>query len=532
MPSSNALPYAALRRLRRRFLLILLLPPLSLLGSSLLSLPSPLSLVVPLFFCLLSLLFCWFSLRPLLAFGRLLSCAADGVALPPPAGRISPLEESLRDILHAAHSKAAWYEGILNAVPFSISVTDMDMHWTFCNRAALQSMHLDSLSDVLGRHCSNKGSNLCNTPRCGIERLRRGEHEVINHLPGGKTLKNYLSYLLDEEGKPVAHVELGMDITETTRLQREARQSSRTARLETADRLETALGAARDASDSMEAALHDVSEVAAQVSGRTAEAATAMEEMNATVLEVARNAEDAAQASASVRQEALAGQGDMRATMQRMQQLAQEAGALQQDMERLAGQSHNIGQVLGLIRDIADQTNLLALNAAIEAARAGEAGRGFAVVADEVRKLAEKTMQATQDVETAVFAIQKGTEASSATAQRTGEAISQMAETAGEFNERLDGIARMATDASNKVQAIAAAATQQSAASEEINHSIGEVNDLSARAASGARSADSQISTMRQQVLTVQGILDAIRAEVQQEQARDSAADELAPALH
>ena len=532
VPSSNALPYAALRRLRRRFLLILLLPPLSLLGSSLLSLPSPLSLVVPLFFCLLSLLFCWFSLRPLLAFGRLLSCAADGVALPPPAGRISPLEESLRDILHAAHSKAAWYEGILNAVPFSISVTDMDMHWTFCNRAALQSMHLDSLSDVLGRHCSNKGSNLCNTPRCGIERLRRGEHEVINHLPGGKTLKNYLSYLLDEEGKPVAHVELGMDITETTRLQREARQSSRTARLETADRLETALGAARDASDSMEAALHDVSEVAAQVSGRTAEAATAMEEMNATVLEVARNAEDAAQASASVRQEALAGQGDMRATMQRMQQLAQEAGALQQDMERLAGQSHNIGQVLGLIRDIADQTNLLALNAAIEAARAGEAGRGFAVVADEVRKLAEKTMQATQDVETAVFAIQKGTEASSATAQRTGEAISQMAETAGEFNERLDGIARMATDASNKVQAIAAAATQQSAASEEINHSIGEVNDLSARAASGARSADSQISTMRQQVLTVQGILDAIRAEVQQEQARDSAADELAPALH
>lgn len=79
------------------------------------------------------------------------------------------------------------------------------------------------------------------------------------------------------------------------------------------------------------------------------------------------------------------------------------------------------------------------------------------------------------------------------------------------------------------MQAIAAAATQQSAASEEINHSIGEVNELSARAASGARSADGQISTMRQQVLTVQGILDAIRTEVRQEQERDNASEELAP---
>ena len=528
-PDPKQVAYAVLRRLRLRLIIVLLLPPLALLGGSLFALPPPLPVVIPLLCCTLCLLYCWWSLRPLLAFARLLSCAADGASLPPPSGDASPLEATLRTILHDAHSKAAWYEGILNAVPFSISVTDMDMHWTFCNKAALQSMNLTSLSDVLGRHCSNKGSNLCNTPRCGIERLRKGEHEVINHLPGGKTLKNYLSYLLDEDGKPMAHVELGMDITETTRLQLQAREASRSARLETADRLETALGAASEATNSMEAALHDVTEVAAHVSGRTAEAATAMEEMNATVLEVAQNAEDAAQASASVRQEALSGQEEMRVTMQRMQQLAQEANALRQDMERLAGQSHNIGQVLGLIRDIADQTNLLALNAAIEAARAGEAGRGFAVVADEVRKLAEKTMQATQDVESAVFAIQKGTEASSATTQRTGEAISQMAETADSFNERLDGIARMATDASNKVQAIAAAATEQSAASEEINHSIAEVNELSARAAGGARSADGQISSMRQQVLAVQGILDAIRTEVRQEQARDSAAEELHP---
>ena len=318
-------------------------------------------------------------------------------------------------------------------------------------------------------------------------------------------------------------------LAEAEEARKQAESARREGMLAAAARIESVVDSVSEAVRSLNAEIENASQGATQASARLGETATAMEEMNATVLEVARNAEDAAQASAGVRQEALSGQDNMRTTMQRMQQLAQEAEALRQDMERLAGQSHNIGQVLGLIRDIADQTNLLALNAAIEAARAGEAGRGFAVVADEVRKLAEKTMQATQDVETAVFAIQKGTEASSATAQRTGEAIRQMAETAGEFNERLDGIAHMATDASNKVQAIAAAATQQSAASEEINHSIGEVNELSARAASGARNADGQISTMRQQVLTVQGILDAIRTEVRQEQERDSASEELAP---
>lgn len=132
-----------------------------------------------------------------------------------------------------------------------------------------------------------------------------------------------------------------------------------------------------------------------------------MEEMNATVLEVAKNAGFASEVSVSTRQKAQEGTPVVGQAVKSVQDIQRESLALKDAMAELSHHAQSISQIMSVISDIADQTNLLALNAAIEAVRAGEAGRGFAVVADEVRKLAEKTMASTADVGNASSSFRK-----------------------------------------------------------------------------------------------------------------------------
>ena len=241
------------------------------------------------------------------------------------------------------------------------------------------------------------------------------------------------------------------------------------------------------------------------------ETATAMEEMNTTVMEVARNAGDAATVSSRTRERADSGAGIVSKAVASIRQVQHEALALKDDMTTLSTHALSINQIMGVISDIADQTNLLALNAAIEAARAGEAGRGFAVVADEVRKLAEKTMTSTTDVGNAIKAIQTSANKSMAQVDKAVQSIDEATAFANQSGEALNEIVSMADATADQVRAIATAAEQQSASSDEINRSISNMSSIASETSCAMSEAAMAVNDLATQAHKLTRLIDDLK---------------------
>ena len=230
-------------------------------------------------------------------------------------------------------------------------------------------------------------------------------------------------------------------------------------------------------------ALQDVElEWASERDGATADSVSVM--VDATVA-VAKSAEQAASAAEEARRRAAEGASVVDDSVAAIGRVSTLAAALKSNMADLGRQAESIGEVMTVISDIADQTNLLALNAAIEAARAGEAGRGFAVVADEVRKLAEKTMTATAEVGKVIQAIQSGTFENIRHMDQAASAVDDATALAGQSRAALGQIVTLSGDASAQVVSIAKASDEQVAASERIQAAIERIRDLSGRTTDG-----------------------------------------------
>jgi methyl-accepting chemotaxis protein len=209
--------------------------------------------------------------------------------------------------------------------------------------------------------------------------------------------------------------------------------------------------------------------------------ASAVEEMSATSDEVAQRMSDSADAARQANEQALAGQQTADTTSLTMERLARDIAQAGEAVAELNAQSHTIDSVLGVIRSVAEQTNLLALNAAIEAARAGEQGRGFAVVADEVRTLASRTQASTDEIRSMIDTLQNGTAKAVSSMEGSYQQSEDMQLQVESSRSALLSIAGSVDTITDMTSQVAAAAEQQSRTSTEISASLSQLSNLGDR---------------------------------------------------
>jgi methyl-accepting chemotaxis protein len=240
------------------------------------------------------------------------------------------------------------------------------------------------------------------------------------------------------------------------------------------------------ASEQMSKVIVDTTEGLNRQNSETVQVATAITEMAATVDEVARNSQGASDAASSSDNEAKLGNQAVSITIKTINELADDVENSAMILQKLKGDSENISAVLDVIKNIAAQTNLLALNAAIEAARAGEQGRGFAVVADEVRTLAQRTQDSTSEIENLISALQKGAESAVNSMQQNRTKAAETVKQAAQAGEFLGSITQGVSSILDMNSQIAISSEEQAAVAKEINRSIVSIQSISVETSVGA----------------------------------------------
>ena len=232
-----------------------------------------------------------------------------------------------------------------------------------------------------------------------------------------------------------------------------------------------------------------------------------IKQMSIAIIEVAKNSSSSAQKAQETEKVVDYGTKSVQDVAREMKNIEKTVTAVSATITELGTSSEKIGEIIGVINDIADQTNLLALNAAIEAARAGEQGRGFAVVADEVRKLAERTTKATKEIESMILSIQRNTQDAVTSMQKGQEEVSKGAEIAGKSAEAISNINSLMLKLKEMITQIATASEEQSQVSEEISLSSEEIIKAQDSAQAGSRQVIASSEELARMALDLSNIV-------------------------
>ncbi len=409
-------------------------------------------------------------------------------------------------------------QSVLSSMPIPIAVFGSNNKLKYANREMMGLLEITKkMEDCIGETSGTfmyRQENF-NTATCkAIASKQTGRLTLEYETHKGKHINvaTIAQPLIDAHGDVTDVISVWQDITETVRQNKVIADSHQNMQNIAAE-LEQVATIASSASEQLSAQI-ELSENGAQdQADRVATTATALEEMNATVLEIARNAGTTSDSAANVRSEASAGSESMQECVKAMHEVKEESLKLQTEMGVLSEHAQAINEIMNVISDIADQTNLLALNAAIEAARAGEAGRGFAVVADEVRNLAEKTMTSTTDVGNAISAIQKSTADNTRLVVDAVEKIERVTEMVSGAGEALLGIVQLADTTADQVRAIATASEEQSATSEEITQSVDSINNIAKETTNNMQEARKAVDEVVNQTHVLSQLIEQLQAQ-------------------
>ncbi|NUU37672.1 methyl-accepting chemotaxis protein [Pseudomonas sp. C2B4] len=261
------------------------------------------------------------------------------------------------------------------------------------------------------------------------------------------------------------------------------------------------------AAEELSAVTEDASRGLHQQNGEIEQAATAINEMTSAAEDVARNAISTADATRASDLTAQQGREQVLRTVDAIGELASGVTATAGEVENLADRVRDISQVVDVIRTVAEQTNLLALNAAIEAARAGEAGRGFAVVADEVRSLAHRTQRSTQEIEQLVTAIEQGTVQAVNAMQGSNTRARDTLEVAQAAGQALDQITSSFTHINERNLVIASAAEQQAQVAREVDGNLANIRELASQTAAGATQTSAASQELSRLAVSLNGLV-------------------------
>ncbi|WP_419786811.1 methyl-accepting chemotaxis protein [Pseudodesulfovibrio sp.] len=423
---------------------------------------------------------------------------------------LGSLSRYLTEMVDQIKDQLQYNKSVLEGIVVPLFVTDAEQRLQFVNPPLQEIMGM-SEDAVRGRTVEelfecDEGDDTCDAAAV-IESGISISGKFHFRRPDGKVspLHFEASPLEDAEGRAVGAICVLIDLTREEQ-DRKNIEKQRQDLLVVANEVTEVANSLNEASDVLAEQMKHLARGVDTTADQTGQVATAMEEMNATVLEVAKNAAETSEASGKANQVAASGGTVVGKTVAEINSVAEITEHLADALASLSDRAENIGQVMAVINDIADQTNLLALNAAIEAARAGEAGRGFAVVADEVRKLAEKTMTATKEVEEAIRLIQQSTTDVVKEMDTVKERVINTSGMAKEAGGVLDEIVGHSNSIADMVSGIATAAEQQSSTSDEINTSVTHINELSQEVLSGIRESNEsigEVSKLAQDLMTL-----------------------------